>query len=63
MNLFPLLIAVAFILIGAAVVYFWPAMDPSFKRMFVGVIAIAVVICIVAVFWPLFAGHSMTVGR
>lgn len=63
MNLFPLVIAVGFILLGAAIVYFWPTMDPSFKRMFIGVVAVAVVICIVAVFWPLFAGHGMTVTR
>lgn len=61
MNLFPLVFALGAVLLGAAVTAVWPGMDPSYKRLFYIIIAIAVVVCILAVFWPLFAGH-MRVG-
>ncbi len=63
MNLFPLLFALAAVLIGALLVAFWPGMDPDFKRMLVILVGIVCLVCIVAVFWPLLAGHSMVVGK
>ncbi len=62
MNLFPLVFALGAILFGALIVFFWPGMDPDFKRMLIAIVCVVCIICIVAVFWPLFAGHSMTVG-
>ncbi len=62
MNLFPLLFAILAILAGAVIVAVWPGMDAAFKRLLYIVIAIVVFVCIVAVFWPLMAGH-MTVGK
>lgn len=60
MNLFPLVLALGAILLGAAISAVWPGMDPTYKRLFYIIIAIIVVVCILAVFWPLMAGH-MTV--
>ena len=61
MSLFPLVLALGFILIAALILRFWPSMDPSLKNMFIAVVGIAVLICLVAVVWPLFGGHGMTV--
>lgn len=62
MNLYPLIFAVAAILLGAVLTAVWPSMDASYKRLLYIVVAIVVVVCIIAVFWPLMAGH-MTVGN
>ncbi len=62
MNLFPLIIAVAAVMLGAGINYIWPGMEVGYKKLLYILVVVAVVICLIAVFWPLFAGH-MTVGK
>ncbi|HEV8448595.1 MAG TPA: hypothetical protein VGQ44_17315 [Gemmatimonadaceae bacterium] len=54
MNLYPLIFALIAIVLGAVVSAVWPNMDAQYKRLLYIVIAVVVVVCIIAVFWPLF---------